>query len=355
VSPAVRSALLLLAVALFAFPCAASAATVNSLGNELLYQGDLGEQSDAEVGLTPDGTQVDFVERGTNLQAGLGCSQVDTPAGSGKTGEVTCTVQGVAKVTFDMRDGDDSLTILPSAATAPPMDVLGGDGTDLVSYLPFGAGVSVSLDDKPNDGAAGRSDFIRADVENVNGSSAADVFTGSPGPNRFFGAAGADTYTGGAGDDFFDATEQTTPERDAISCGEGRDTVDADKLDSVGPDCEIVAVDSRVLLTNGADRFKAFRSQLSVFGRRGNDVITGFFEDRIDGGKGRDRLNGGDGADVLTGGPGRDKLFGGSGNDTLRARDGERDLVSCGKGKDRVTADRKDAVVSDCEKVSRPK
>jgi Ca2+-binding RTX toxin-like protein len=350
----VRSALLSIALALLAFPCAASAATVNSLGDELLYQGDLTEQSDAEMSLSADGSQVDFVERGTSLQAGLGCSQVDTPAGSGKTGEVTCPVSGVQKVTFDMRDSDDSLTILPSTVTAPPLDVRGGDGTDLVSYLSFGAGVSVSLDDAANDGPAGRSDLIHTDVENVNGSAAADVLTGDAAPNRFFGAAGADTYSGDAGDDRFDTTEPPTPERDTVACGAGTDIVDADKLDVVGADCEVVAVASRVLLTNGADRFTAFRSGLSVFGRRGNDVITGAFQDRMDGGRGRDRLNGGDGVDVLTGGPGRDRLFGGTGNDVLRARDGERDLVSCGKGKDRATVDRKDAVLS-CEKVSRPK
>jgi Ca2+-binding RTX toxin-like protein len=352
----VRYALLTLAVALLAFPGVASAAVVNSFGNEVRYEGDLGEQSDAEVGLTPDGTQLDFVERATSLQAGLGCTQVDTPAGSGKTGEVTCTVQGVMKVTFEMRDGDDSLTVLPSAATAAPMEVNGGDGLDLVSYLAWpagGPGVSVTLDDARNDGPAGRSDFIRSDVENVNGSNAADVLTGSAAPNRFFGSAGADSYSGGAGDDYFDTTEPAAPERDTVACGPGTDIVDADKLDQIGPGCEVVARNSRVLLTNGPDRFKPFRSELSVYGRGGNDVITGFFRDRMDGGKGNDKLSGGDGPDVLTGGPGRDRLFGGTGNDTIRARDGQRDLVICGKGKDTVKADRGDTVDGDCEKVSR--
>jgi Ca2+-binding RTX toxin-like protein len=342
----------LLVAVLLAFPGAASAATVNSLGNELLYQGDLGEQSDAEVSLTPDGTQVDFVERGTSLQAGLGCTQVETPADSGKSGEVTCPAGGVVKVTFDLRDNDDSLTVLPSAAAGPPMDVLGGEGVDIVSYLPFTAGVSISLDDMANDGPSGRSDYIHADVENVNGSSAADVLTGSAAPNRFFGAAGVDAYSGGAGDDMFVTYESPAPERDTVACGEGFDTVDADKLDQVDPDCEIVARASRILLTNKADRYTLFRSGLSVYGRRGNDVITGAAYDRIDGGRGNDRLNAGDGNDVLTGGRGRDKLFGATGNDRLLARDGERDLVSCGKGKDRATVDRKDQLLS-CEQVSR--
>ncbi len=287
------------------------------------------------MSLSADGTRVDFVERGTNLQAGLGCEQVDTPAGSGKTGEVTCPVQGAVKLTFDMRDGDDSLTVLPSTATAPPIDVRGGDGLDIVSYLSFtaGPGVSVFLDDQANDGPAGRSDFIRADVENVNGSGAADVLTGSAAPNRFFGAAGADSYSGDAGDDEFDTTEPPAPERDTVACGDGFDTVDGDKLDQVASDCEIVARASRILLTNKADRYTLFRSGLNVLGRRGNDVITGAFQDRIDGGKGNDRLNAGDGNDVLTGGKGRDKLFGAAGNDRLLARDGERDrLVRQGQG-----------------------
>jgi hypothetical protein len=45
-------------------------------------------------------------------------------------------------------------------------------------------------------------------------------------------------------------------------------------------------------------------------------------------------------------------LKGGPGNDVLLAADGKRDLVDCGKGRDRATVDRIDRVRG-CESVTR--
>ena len=88
------------------------------------------------------------------------------------------------------------------------------------------------------------------------------------------------------------------------------------------------------------------------------------------GGGGRDRLSGGAGADVLHGGPGDDHLDGGpgddhihtgsgrnvvlaeSGDDVVDARNGRRDVVDCGRGRDTVRADRQD-VLRGCERVIR--
>jgi Ca2+-binding RTX toxin-like protein len=107
-------------------------------------------------------------------------------------------------------------------------------------------------------------------------------------------------------------------------------------------------------------------------GLGGDDRLAGRDgRDRLYGGRGRDRLYGGDGGDVLRGGPGRDRLAGGrgrdllrggSGDDTIRARDGRRDLVSCGPGRDRATLDARDEIVGAtdakplgrCETVRRP-
>jgi Ca2+-binding RTX toxin-like protein len=355
-SPPVRLVPLLVLTALLALPSGAGAATVNHLGNEILYQGDLTEESSASVQVSDDGKQIDIIERGTSLQAGLGCDQIETPAGSDKTGEVSCPLEGAQKITFDMRDNDDALLIAIGSKPTPPLSVLGGEGTDLVIYSPPPPvlGVSVTLDGMANDGLPDRGDNIGADVEQVFGTEAADVLAGNDEANKLFGDAGADTYSGAGGDDLIETFEPGgPPERDDVRCGPGRDIVDGDKLDTIAADCEIVARASRVLLTNGPDRFKLFRSALTVFGRGGNDVITGFFRDRIDGGKGRDKLVGGRSVDVLTGGPDRDKLYGGSGRDTINARDGDRDTVGCGTGRDVVKADRKDRVRGDCEKVSR--
>jgi uncharacterized repeat protein (TIGR01451 family) len=58
------------------------------------------------------------------------------------------------------------------------------------------------------------------------------------------------------------------------------------------------------------------------------------------------------GTDDLAPGTGRDRVWGGPGNDTIAARDGSRDVIDCGAGLDRVTADRRDRVRG-CERVSR--
>ncbi|MCA1587134.1 MAG: hypothetical protein LC744_00150 [Chloroflexi bacterium] len=71
------------------------------------------------------------------------------------------------------------------------------------------------------------------------------------------------------------------------------------------------------------------------------------------GGSGNDRINGGSGNDRLFGGANIDNFSGGSGNDVISARDGRRDTVNCGTGRDRVTADRRDRVSRNCERVRR--
>lgn len=73
-----------------------------------------------------------------------------------------------------------------------------------------------------------------------------------------------------------------------------------------------------------------------ICGGGGNDVLRGL--------GGNDRLEGGNGADRLVGGKGRDTLLGGKGSDTLMARDGRRDVVDGGPGRDRAAVDGRDVV-----------
>lgn len=76
------------------------------------------------------------------------------------------------------------------------------------------------------------------------------------------------------------------------------------------------------------------------------------YADVLSGGRGADRLTGKRGNDRLDGGPGRDQINAGAGNDHIDARDGERDVVRCGSGRDTVIADRADSL-SGCEHVRR--
>lgn len=82
-------------------------------------------------------------------------------------------------------------------------------------------------------------------------------------------------------------------------------------------------------------------------------VRGGSGNDGISGGSGDDELRGGSGNDRIDGGSGRDRVSGGSGNDKIDVRDGQTDTVRCGPGRDEVTADRRDIVSSDCERVKR--
>jgi RTX calcium-binding nonapeptide repeat (4 copies)/WD40-like Beta Propeller Repeat len=88
-------------------------------------------------------------------------------------------------------------------------------------------------------------------------------------------------------------------------------------------------------------------------GTAGNDTIHGNGgNDRISGGAGADKLYGDAGNDTINAGAGRDSVYGGSGKDTIQARDGERDAIDCGAGRDTVVVDKTD-VVKRCETVKR--
>jgi hypothetical protein len=51
--------------------------------------------------------------------------------------------------------------------------------------------------------------------------------------------------------------------------------------------------------------------------------------------------------------PWTDVIDAGAGSDLVLTRDSYTDNVSCSAGRDRVVADRKDAVAGDCERVQR--
>ena len=99
------------------------------------------------------------------------------------------------------------------------------------------------------------------------------------------------------------------------------------------------AATARVHVLSGtphADRLRGTQGVDKLYGRGGNDALSGLA-----------------GNDLLDGGSGRDVLDAGAGNDTLRARDGQRDIVRCGSGRDLAVVDRRDIVARDCETVRR--
>jgi hypothetical protein len=106
-----------------------------------------------------------------------------------------------------------------------------------------------------------------------------------------------------------------------------------------------------LLGTTAGDLLRGLRGRDRIRGGAGNDCLFGNKgPDRLFGEAGDDTLNGGNSRDRLVGGAGRDSIRAGAAPDVIRARDGSRDEIDCGSGRDRVVADRNDRFKS-CERV----
>src|SRR6266545_2571064 len=98
---------------------------------------------------------------------------------------------------------------------------------------------------------------------------------------------------------------------------------------STGERCTVVG-------TARADLLKGTSRDDNICGLGGNDTIRGL--------GGSDILDGGPGDDLVDGGAGVDILLGAQGNDLLLSRDGKRDDVDGGPGRDRGRVDPNDWV-----------
>lgn len=104
----------------------------------------------------------------------------------------------------------------------------------------------------------------------------------------------------------------------------------------------------------GNDSVQGYRGHDGLVGDSGNDLVVGW--------EGADNVMGAGGTDLLVDGPfhgpfdetSEDNVSGGDGNDVVfsNSEPAFKDLVTCGRGFDRVAADRKDMVAPDCEKVA---
>ena len=299
----------------------------------------------------------------------------------------------------DQMNGGPGFDTFQGSSVADGADVVrGGPDFDSASY-PRLAGVRVSLNDVADDGEGCpgpgcEGDDVGVDVENLDTGSGDDVLIGSGAPNSFFTGEGDDTLDGGGGaDNVFaaggqdsalggtgDDTISGSADEDLVRGGAGDDRffseAESDDSDQVFGGSGIDLADYsganaavRVSLDNRANDGVAgeddniHRDVEDVFGSEGSDVITGSkFANQLEGGDGRDRLrglggldglDGGRGADLLIGGKGTDALVSGAGPDRLLARGGGADDLSCGSSVDSGTADRRDRIAGDCDRVRR--
>jgi len=295
-------------------------------------------------------------------------------------------------------DWDDETIVRCPAGGALRVDA--GDGADRVTFLyDFPAGVTLSADGGPGDDRlGGPTDEAAVSLsggegnDELKGGFGPDTLDGGPGDDLLEGQAGDDTLLGGAGNETLAGLDGA----DRIDGGPGTDRITADWLQDDPPGVrvtlaggaddgrpgerdditgiEVIEVHQPAILTaaagtpvrftvsetgpgssrlvgsNGADQLRSFHYADVIDGRGGDDTIEGWYgDDVITGGRGRDDINADAGADACTFLVCRV----GSGNDRVNVRDGERDSVKCGPGRDVVVADRKDRVAEDCEVVRR--
>jgi dipeptidyl aminopeptidase/acylaminoacyl peptidase len=113
-----------------------------------------------------------------------------------------------------------------------------------------------------------------------------------------------------------------------------------------------LTLDCRIDGTGSGETLEGTEWRDVISGRGGSDRILGGGDaDTLLGGPGNDRIFGRSGSDVLRGGAGRDVLSGGNADDWIHARDGERDRISCWRGRDIAWVDRFDRVAPNCETV----
>jgi Ca2+-binding RTX toxin-like protein len=180
----------------------------------------------------------------------------------------------------DVLDGGPGDDLLDGGIGADSL--IGGDGIDKASYASSPAGVRVTLDGQPGDGAPGENDSV--DTESVTGSPGDDVLIGNAGANLIEGGAGADRILGGHGIDALDGgpgddlIQSLDSERDLVTCGEGTDGVLSDKPD-VRADCEYIkyralaASNTAVHLSKGAVRIPVRCSPATVAGCAGRVAL----------------------------------------------------------------------------------
>ena len=259
--------------------------------------------------------------------------------------------------------GDDQIVV-----AGPPSQLLGGPGADLldarlapgssVSYGDHTAGVTVRLNDLPDDGAPGEGDNVLGSLGGILGGSGDDTLEAGPDSTGLVGGAGDDTLIGSPEGESLLGQEGN----DDLAAGGGNDSLGggagADRIGG-GPGRDEASYAGeleplRLTIGNGpGDGAEGENDDIladveDLIGGRGSDVMVGDADaNRLVASGGADLLFGGDGADTLEGWDDGDRLNAGPGRDRVRAgasdlpllADGERDRTDCNSSAPVIAAD----------------
>lgn len=256
-----------------------------------------------------------YASAGAGVSVGLGTAGPQVTGGAG-----TDTISN-----FENLIGSDFNDTLGGTAGDNVLD--GGAGTDTLTYLSAGAGITMSLALATAQATGGAGSDTIANFENLNGSNFADTLTGSSGDNVINGLDGDDTIEGGAGNDTLDG-------------GIGIDTL---SYANAGSSVTVSLAVATPQVTGGAGT-----DTVSTF-----ENLTGSgFADTLTGTAGNNTINGGDGGDTITSLAGNDTINAGSGDDTVNMSTMDlNDTVHGGAGNDTLKFTDTGAVASDLNNV----
>ena len=209
-------------------PAAASAhSTVSIRGSDIIYASeDAVSNNKLIVDETPTAIRFRDREADAGIQAGdPRCTPGDQDGAIAY--EMTCSKTGLQRLTVDLGPNEDSMVATMTSILVGATGAAGADNLKVVGPV---------------------SDLLAGDAGNdvLDGGDAADDLRGDDGNDTITGAGGNDTVQGGGGADTIDAGEGddtvNVPDgtADKVACGNGIDTVRADTVDEVAPDCENV-------------------------------------------------------------------------------------------------------------------
>jgi hypothetical protein len=225
--------------------------------------------------------------------------------------------------------------------------IFGGEGTDLADYATRTSNLTISIDDRANDGVPGEGDDVRTDVENLRTGSGNDRVNGSSNDDALYTGAGHDTVRGGGGNDLIATGDgndlvwgESEPSRFATSRASAITKMSSTSI------VKRTALASTVSSVAGLSLFKPIDTGLivakpigggSIVGTRlgDTDLVRRNYCDTILAGAGNDTVHGGDGDDDIWGGADNDRLHGDAGDDIVRG-DAGHDQLFAGAGRDRL-------------------
>lgn len=345
------------------------------LGNDIIYGDD---NSGASVDGVETGNDSLYGQDGNDtIYSGLGNDSLWGGNGNdilyGGSGDDYLNGQSGINILYG-NDGNDTFELSDSTATNT---IIGGAGTDIISFYYAGSAVTVNLGTLSSNqatGGAGAVNFTEA-LENVSGSGYNDVITGNAlanvisannGNDTVYGSGGIDIIYGGAGADklYGDiAAPIISDGGNTIYGGEGNDTIYGglgnDTIFGDDGGSYAVACDDTIVAISGSDGgdvidggqgtdtadYTAVANAINVtlngaivatVNVVGGDNDTVVRIENFIGGSGNDTITGDNGANYLNGGLGNDTIIGGGGNDILTDSSGTNTFAG-GAGNDTIT------------------